>query len=160
MVSAFAARQRLVLAQTRVGEKANEIVAIPALLDMLSIDGAVVTIDAMGCQREIASKIIDKKADYILALKGNQGTLREDVELFANEQKAKGFPDTTVSGDETVDGDPPHRDALTFATSLAQGVGDDHGAAWQGPLISEEIGSNRSETRYYLTSSAWRAAGW
>ena len=89
MVSAFAARQRLVLAQTRVGEKANEIVAIPALLDMLSIDGAVVTIDAMGCQREIASKIIDKKADYILALKGNQGTLREDVELFANEQKAK-----------------------------------------------------------------------
>ena len=105
MVSAFAARQRLVLAQTRVGEKANEIVAIPALLDMLSIDGAVVTIDAMGCQREIASKIIDKKADYILALKGNQGTLREDVELFANEQKAKGFPDTTVSGDETVDGD-------------------------------------------------------
>ena len=64
MVSAFAARQRLVLTQTRVGEKANEIVAIPALLDMLSIDGAVVTIDAMGCQREIASKIIDKKADY------------------------------------------------------------------------------------------------
>jgi predicted transposase YbfD/YdcC len=55
-------------------------VAIPRLLDMLSIDGAIVTIDAMGCQRGIAQKIIDKKADYGRALKGNQGTLREDVE--------------------------------------------------------------------------------
>ncbi len=83
-VSAFAARQRLVLAQTKVEAKSNEIVAIPALLDMLSIEGAIVTIDATGCQREIARKILDKKADYVLALKGNQGTLRDDVELFAN----------------------------------------------------------------------------
>ena len=66
MVSAFAARQRLVLAQTKVSEKSNEIVAIPALKDMLSIDGAVVTIDAMGCQREIARKIVDQKAGYVL----------------------------------------------------------------------------------------------
>jgi predicted transposase YbfD/YdcC len=163
MVSAFAARQRLVLAQTRVGEKANEIVAIPALLDMLSIDGAVVTIDAMGCQRELASKIIDKKADYILALKGNQGTLREDVELFANEQKAKGFPDTTVSGDETVDGD--HGRIETRRVTVV------HDVAWlkdrhdwpglKGLIIVEsarEIGlRSERETRYYLTSSVWRA---
>src|SRR5271166_5913991 len=81
VVSAFAARQRMVLGQTKVGDKSNEIVAIPALLDLLAID-------AMGCQREIAQKIIDKKADYVLALKGNQGTLRDDVELFAREQKA------------------------------------------------------------------------
>ena len=79
MVSAFAARQRLVLGQVKVAEKSNEIVAIPKLLDMLAIEGAVVTIDAMGCQREIAQKIRDKKADYVLALKGNQGTLRADV---------------------------------------------------------------------------------
>jgi predicted transposase YbfD/YdcC len=79
MVSAFAARQRLVLGQVKVAEKANEIVAIPKLLDMLDIEGAVVTIDAMGCQRAIAQKIMNKKADYILALKGNQGTLRDDV---------------------------------------------------------------------------------
>ena len=85
MLSAFATRQRLVLAQTKVVEKSNEIVAIPALLDMLSIEGALVTIDAMGCQRDLAQKIIDKRAGYVLALKGNQGTLREDVELFANE---------------------------------------------------------------------------
>ena len=56
---------------------------------MLVIEGAVVTIDAMGCQREVAQKIIDKKADYLLALKGNQGTLHDDVEIFAVEQKAK-----------------------------------------------------------------------
>lgn len=105
MVSAFAARQRLVLGQVKVADKANEIVAIPKLLDMLALDGAVVTIDAMGCQRAIAQKIIDKKADYILALKGNQGTLREDVELFAQEQKIKDFKDTTVSRHQTVDGD-------------------------------------------------------
>src|ERR1035438_8332315 len=105
MVSAFAARQRLVLGQVKVADKANEIVAIPKLLDMLAIEGAVVTIDAMGCQRAIAQKIVDKKADYILALKGNQGSLREDVELFAAEQKANDFKDTTVSRHQTVDGD-------------------------------------------------------
>src|SRR4051795_12909526 len=67
--------------------------------------GAIVTLDAMGCQRDIAQKIIDKKADYVLALKGNQGTLREDVEVFAAEQKANGFQDTTISRHQTVDGD-------------------------------------------------------
>src|SRR6266581_6945467 len=105
MVSAFAARQRLVLGQIKVAEKSNEIVAIPKLLDMLAIEGAIITIDAMGCQREIAQKIIDKKADYVLALKGNQGSLHEDVKVFVAEQKAKGFKDTKISRDETVDGD-------------------------------------------------------
>jgi len=105
MVSAFAARQRIVLGQVKVSEKSNEIVAIPALLDMMTIEGAVVTIDAMGCQRDIAAKIIEKKADYILALKGNQGTLREDVEVFVDEQKALKYKDTTISTHETVDAD-------------------------------------------------------
>ena len=83
MVSAFAAGQRLVLGQVKVADKSNEIVAIPKLLEMLVIEGAIVTIDAMGRQRGIAQKVLDKKADYVLALKGNQGSLREDVELFA-----------------------------------------------------------------------------
>ncbi len=94
MVSAFAARQRLVLGQVKVAEKSNEIVAIPKLLDLLAIEGAIITIDAMGCQRDIAQKVVEKKADYMLALKGNQGSLREDVELFVAEQKAAGFRDT------------------------------------------------------------------
>jgi predicted transposase YbfD/YdcC len=74
-------------------------------LDMMAIEGAVVTIDAMGCQRTIAKKITDKKADYIIALKGNQGTLHDDVKLFVAEQKAVAFRDTTVSQHETVDGE-------------------------------------------------------
>src|SRR5436305_7792733 len=64
MVSAFAARQRLVLGQVKVSEKSNEIVAIPKLLGMMAIDGAIVTIDAIGCQRDIAENILAKKADY------------------------------------------------------------------------------------------------
>ena len=105
IVSAFAARQRLVLGQVKVAEKSNEITAIPKLLDLLAIEGAIVTIDAMGCQREIAQKIVAKKADYLLALKGNQGTLREDVELFVAEQQAAGFKDSKISREQTVDGD-------------------------------------------------------
>ena len=105
LVSAFAARQRLVLGQLKVAEKSNEITAIPKLLDMLAIEGAIVTIDAMGCQHDIAQKVVDKKADYVLALKGNQGALRDDVETFVAEQKATGFKDTTISRDSTVDGD-------------------------------------------------------
>lgn len=72
MVSAFAARQRLVLGQVKVAEKSNEIVAIPKLLEMLAIEGAIVTLDAMGCQRDIAKTVVDKKADYVLALKATR----------------------------------------------------------------------------------------
>jgi predicted transposase YbfD/YdcC len=110
MVSAFAARQRLVLGQVKVADKSNEIVAIPALLDMMTITGAIVTIDAMGCQRGIAQKIVDSKADYVLALKGNQGTLREDVELtkrthsghrcIAASQSAQSFDHLVGGGDK------------------------------------------------------------
>jgi hypothetical protein len=82
MVSAFAARQRLVLGQVKVAEKSNEIAAIPKLLDRLAVEGAIITIDAMGCQRGIALKVVERKAHYVLALKGNQESLREDVEVF------------------------------------------------------------------------------
>ena len=82
LVSAYAHEAGLILAQRAVDGKSNEITAIPALLDMLEIQGAIVTIDAMGTQKQIADKIITKKADYVLALKGNQGTLVKDVALF------------------------------------------------------------------------------
>jgi predicted transposase YbfD/YdcC len=158
MVSAFAARQRLVLGQLKVSEKSNEIVAIPALLDMMAIEGAVVTIDAMGCQRGIANKIIAKKADYIIALKGNQGTLHEDVKVFAAEQKANGFKDPTISRHETVDGE--HGRIETRTTTMihdVQWLQERH--AWpglKGVVIVEsqrEIdGKITRETRYFITS--------
>jgi len=82
VVSAWATRQRLVLGQEAVGEKANEIVAIPLLLERLHLAGALVTIDAMGTQTTIAKTILDKGADYLLALKDNWPVLAEDVRLF------------------------------------------------------------------------------
>ena len=82
LVQAWAHEAGLVLAQRAVDTKSNEITAIPALLDMLALEGAIVTIDAMGTQKQIAAKIVSKKADYVLALKGNQATLEEGVELL------------------------------------------------------------------------------
>jgi len=79
MVSAWAESNGLVLAQRKVDEKSNEMTTIPKLLDALELAGTVVTIDAMGCQREIAGRIVEKKADYVLAVKGNQGLLSEQV---------------------------------------------------------------------------------
>jgi predicted transposase YbfD/YdcC len=103
MISAWSSRHNLVLGQAKVADKSNEIAAIPELLDLLTIKGATITIDAMGCQREIAAKIVEKEADYVLALKGNQGTLREDVELFFVEQKARKYADTVVDRHATVE---------------------------------------------------------
>jgi hypothetical protein len=77
MVSAWASANRLVLGQRKVDDKSNEITAIPQLLDALDLRGCIVTIDAMGCQTEIASTILDQEADYLLARKENQGQLYE-----------------------------------------------------------------------------------
>lgn len=93
MVSAFSSANSLVLGQLKTKEKSNEITAIPELLDMLDIAGGIITIDAMGCQTEIAKKIVEKKADYVFGLKGNQGNLHKDVQLFLEsvvQKKIKG----------------------------------------------------------------------
>ena len=157
IVSAFAARQRIVLGQVKVDEKSNEIVAIPALLDMMSIEGAVVTIDAAGCQRKVAAKIIEKKADYILALKGNQGTLREDVEVFVDEQKALKFKDTTISTHETLDAD--HGRIETRNYTVIHDVGWLQARhQWPGLEAVVAVESQReirSRTRRASTSPRW-----
>ena len=164
MVSAFAARQRLVLGQVKVAGKANEIVAIPRLLDLLAIEGAIVTIDAIGCQRSIAQAIIDKKADYVLALKGNQGSLHDDVTLFVAEQSANGFKDATVSRDCSVDADHGRietRDVTVIHD--AAWLQDRH--AWPGLKGIIMVESSREfsdrierETRLYITSLTSTAA--
>ncbi len=164
MVSAFAARQRLVLGQVKVAEKSNEIIAIPKILDLLAIEGAIVTIDAMGCQRDIAKKILEKKADYVLALKGNQGALREDVELLVAEQKARAFADVEISRDTTVDGD--HGRIETRTTTVVHDVEwlqKRHN--WPGLNAVAIVESSReingkveSDTRLYITSSVMIAS--
>jgi len=176
MVSAFAAGQRLVLGQLKVSEKSNEITAIPKLLDMLAIDETIVTIDAMGkagqrfrqaqpdgkarrgCQRDIAQKIIDKKADYVLALKGNQGSLREDVEIFVAEQEAVGFKDCEISQHRTIDGDHDRIETrMTTVIHDVEWLQERHN--WPGPKAIVMVESSREisgkieqETRFYITS--------
>lgn len=106
MVSAFATGARLVLAQQAVDEKSNEITAIPKLLDLLDLRGHIVTIDAMGTQKAIAKQIIDQGGDYILALKGNQGTLNGDVRLFLETELKK--PGSSAIEDHYQDVDKGH----------------------------------------------------
>ena len=79
MVSAWASANHIVLGQLKVNEKSNEITAIPKLLDLLVVKGCIVTIDAMGCQKDIVSAIVEKEANYLIAVKGNQGSLQEQV---------------------------------------------------------------------------------
>lgn len=97
IVSAWAASNRLVLGQLKVADKSNEITAVPELLRVLELSGCIVTLDAMGCQKNIAKEIKEADADYVLALKGNQGTAHEEVQAFlddavARSQKAAGKP--------------------------------------------------------------------
>ena len=97
MVSAWANKQRLVLGQIKTDDKSNEITAVPQLLDMLNIENCIITADAMNCQKEIAKKIIDKKADYVFGLKGNQHSLYDDVKLYFEHTEIK---NTTITKDK------------------------------------------------------------
>ena len=102
MVSAWGAANGVVLGQMKVGDKSNEITAIPQLIAVLNLQGCIVTIDAMGCQTEIAAQIIEKKGDYVLSLKGNQGQMHEDTqEMFAHFEKI-GFANVAHDYHKTV----------------------------------------------------------
>ena len=154
MVSAWCCEQRLVLGQLATDAKSNEITAIPKLLAMLALKGRVVTIDAMGCQRAIAQQIIDQGGDYVLALKGNQGTLHDDVRLFLDDPKTPvQTAPTTVEGDH---GRIESRTA-TLSTDIAW-LQEQH--CWPGLTAVGKIARTReikgviaSETVYYLLSA-------
>ncbi len=104
-VSAWACRNRLVLGQEATEEKSNEITAIPNLLELLQLKGAIVTLDAMGCQRAIAAQIIAQGGDYVLGLKGNQSALQESVEDFFQVAVAGAFAAVTHDTYAEVDKD-------------------------------------------------------
>jgi predicted transposase YbfD/YdcC len=105
LVSAFATESQLVLGQLKVECKENEIVAIPKLLETLDVRGSTVTIDAIGCQKEIARKIIEGKGDYVLALKENQRTLYQAVKTLLDEAMLDGFKDLCHQSFEQTTGD-------------------------------------------------------
>ena len=161
MISAFSSRQRMVLGQRKVADKSNEITAIPELLDLLTVKGAIVTIDAMGCQKEIAAKIIDKGADYLLALKGNQGSLRDDVELFFTDQKERGFADAAMSRHQTLEKSHGRIETRSYSAIDATGwLTKRHGFADLKSIVMVESireivgGKTEQETRYYISSLA------
>jgi predicted transposase YbfD/YdcC len=100
LVSAWASRQRLVLAQEATDIKSNEITAIPLLLERLELKGALVTIDAVGCQTKIAATILDRGADYLLAVKDNQPALHDDIKRYIDDA-----PADELETFQTTDGD-------------------------------------------------------
>jgi len=158
MVSAWAQDNRIVLGQVKTEEKSNEITAIPNLLQVLELKGSIVTIDAMGCQKDIANQIIDKEADYVLALKGNQGNLHEDVKLFLDDAKENNFKDIPFDSYETVDGDHGRIETRRYYTTpdIDWLYGKEN---WKNLNIIGMVESERcigdkvtAETRYYISS--------
>lgn len=165
IVSAWASEKGLVLGQVKVNDKSNEITAIPELLDALELKGSIVTIDAMGCQKDIAARVVDKKADYVLALKGNHATALKEIEQFFTDA----VPPCAIQPQESV---------RTGTMDFFQTIEKDHGRIetrryWQSTDIDwfedkrlwrnlrnvgmvESIrsikGKNTIERRYYLSS--------
>jgi predicted transposase YbfD/YdcC len=154
MVSAWGCDQRLVLAQIATDAKSNEITAVPKLLEMLSLKGSIVTVDALNCQREIAQKIVDQGGDYALALKGNQGTLHDDVIRYFNDPASK-----AITAKPDVDGDHGRIETRTATVSTdIKWLQDNH--QWPGLAAIAKVERTRetkakttSETAYYLLSA-------
>jgi len=159
MVHAWSADQRLLLGQLAVDGKSNEITAVPKLLELLSLKGRIVTADALNCQRAIAAKVVARGGDYVLALKGNQGSLHNDVRTFLDDAARP-----IEASHTTVDGDHGRIETRTSLVSSDIGwLQEQH--AWPGlkaigkVVRTRETGTQTSiETAYYLLSTALSAA--
>jgi predicted transposase YbfD/YdcC len=153
MVSAWASANNLVLAQRKVDDKSNEITAIPKLLAALELSGTVVTIDAMGCQRSIAEKIVARNADYILAVKENQGHLLEEIKDSFQMLAADAVAEQIDCGHGRVE---QRRCSVIADLSLVEKAAE--WASLQGLVRIESeryhkaTGKTETEIRYYITS--------
>ena len=153
LVSAYAAGNRLCLGQQCVSEKSNEITAIPALLDILDVQGCVITIDAMGCQREIAQKIIDCQADYILMVKDNQENLKEQVEkVFSIQAPAHSHEHNDMGHGRIEKRTCGVIDNLDFLDDREKWVGLNSIVKIKSERTNKQTGHASVETRYYISS--------
>jgi predicted transposase YbfD/YdcC len=161
MVSAWATANHLVLGQMKVDEKSNEITAIPQILEVLEVSGCIVTIDAMGCQTEIAEKIIEQEAHYVLALKENQGNLYADVVQLFDDLEHSGYKAYEHDYDQTVNknhGRIETRECWTISDPAIlqhlRGFANWKGLMTVSRIRSErQIGAERScEDRYHIAS--------
>lgn len=154
IISAWSDANQLSLGQIKVDEKSNEITSLPQLLELLVLKGCFVTIDAMGCQKEIAKKIVEKEADYILAFKGNQGSLEEDAERTIRFIKPS---------DEWTEEDFGHGRIETLKCSLYTDLSFiEQASAWhrlnaivkiEASRYIKSTGKEEKEPRLYITSS-------
>jgi predicted transposase YbfD/YdcC len=169
IVSAWAEGNGLVLGQLKVADKSNEITAVPQLLRVLELSGCIVTIDAMGCQKKIAKEIIEADADYVLALKGNQETVHEEVKTFLDatlaEKQGPRLPGAKLSSAaahlatmETVEKDHGRLETRRYFQSVELDWFADQ-SKWEGlqsvgmvEAIREVQGKTTVERRYYLSS--------
>jgi predicted transposase YbfD/YdcC len=157
-VSVWASEFGLSLGQVACAEKSNEITAIPELLRLVDIQGTIITIDAMGTQKAIAAQIIDGKADYVLALKGNQETLYQAVIDYLSEQARNNFAD--VKARQHITRETGHgRDETRLYLQLPVPADLPGLELWKGlrslgmaTLVCERDGKETIETRYYLSS--------
>jgi predicted transposase YbfD/YdcC len=158
MVSAWAVQNHLILGQVKTEDKSNEITAIPELLKTIDVGGCTVTIDAMGCQKEIAKQIVAQGGDYVLSLKGNQGNLHKDAELLFDKAKEDNYKDMAHDTYTTVDGGHGRVETRRYTT-----IGDldwfEEKSKWPklttfGMVESErDMGDETTnETRYFISS--------
>lgn len=160
LISAWATRSGLILGQLKTEEKSNEITAIPELLGMLDIGGCTVTIDAMGCQREIAEQIVQQEGNYVLALKRNQKMVYEDVALFFEDAFKEGFKGVAHDSYESIEkGHGRIETRRYWISDQIDWLQKEH--VWPGlnsigcvESIRENVKSKKvtKEIRYYLTS--------
>jgi predicted transposase YbfD/YdcC len=158
LVSAWARDNGLVLGQLKVADKSNEITAIPELLRALELAGCIVTIDAMGAQKQIAREIIEADADYVLALKGNHERLHEEVATFLLDARQRGFKKVPHRFLESVEKEHGRIETRRYWITEEIGWLEDR-ALWEGlrsvgmvESIREVDGQTSTETRFFLCS--------
>lgn len=161
LVSAWSAANGLVFGQIATEAKSNEITAIPKLLELLDIQGCVVTIDAMGCQKEIAAKIVENKGDYVFSLKGNQGTLHNEVSWWMDQAIAGKMRDAQLDHHRQVSKNHGRVEARqVWSTQHVEWFADRQQWAGLASLIAVDSerrladGTVQKERRYFISSLA------
>ncbi|MEJ6122477.1 ISAs1 family transposase [Vibrio sp. 2-Bac 85] len=160
-VSAWSCQHQLVLGQTAVDAKTNEITAIPELLSLLDIENSIITLDAMGCQKEIAKQIIQQKADYILALKGNHSGMQAELEAWWHKCQREGLTPEKYAKHTTISSGHGRIETRTCEQLLIdkKWLGKDY--LWSGlnsfikitaEVYEKSTGKETSETRCYISS--------
>jgi len=160
-VSAWSCQHQLVLGQVAVDAKTNEITAIPELLNMLDIENSIITLDAMGCQKEIAKQIIEQKADYILALKGNHSGMQSELEAWWHKVQREGFTEDNYAEYTATDSGHGRIETRTCQQILIDKKWLDKKHQWVGlksiikitsDVYEKSTGKETTETRWYISS--------